>query len=175
MSHEAFTITSISVSAAVIANWERGLMYLARGHAATVVFVFFPKILATLQKNFVIPPPLQAHETATISAIGREIQSLIVPMLEPVSFDGDSGKSEGVRETKGEARDGAFRSTRSRGDEECHGKRAECGQEQDCWKLPTRGLDDGSVPMLPEDEGNRQSQQDPCHKDTRNAGGRMRY
>ncbi len=48
MSHETLTITSIRVSAPVMASWDLGLMYLARGQAATVVFVFFPKILATL-------------------------------------------------------------------------------------------------------------------------------
>lgn len=48
MSHETLTITSIRVSAPVMASWDRGLIYLARGQAATVVFVFFPKILATL-------------------------------------------------------------------------------------------------------------------------------
>lgn len=88
MSQEALTMTSMRVRAKVMASWERGLMYLARGQAAIVVLVFFPKMRATLFDGIMTAMRLFRIEDYMAGWIH----------VKPVGFHGDGGKGQGVRE-----------------------------------------------------------------------------
>ena len=79
-------------------------------------------------------------------------------LILPIGFDGDGCKGERVRQSQGEAGEGALAVRRPRGDDKGHGEREQRCQQQNGRQFASRGFDHRRVPVPPKHQRHRQRQ-----------------